>query len=86
MGRLRDLDRAVERRWPWLGNWGNLSLATHVRYVMRLLAAGQVTSLVLYAVASPHWAWTVGCATLSMAFAATFHLRRRLKAAGPAVG
>lgn len=78
MGRLRELDRSVERRWPWLAGWENVSTAAHARFVMALLAVGMVASSALSSTGNFESAWGVAVVTGGAALGATFALQRRL--------
>ena len=78
MAALRDLDRAVERRWPWLMGWDHISTAAHARYVMGVLAVGLLASFVFYLNGNAGSAWGVAVATTGAALGALFRLAVRL--------
>ena len=78
MGRLRELDRSLERRWPWLGDWENITAAAHARFVMCVLVVGLVASFALYAVGNDDAAWGVAVVTGFSSVGPLLRLERRL--------
>lgn len=75
----RDLDRAAERRFPWLFGWESRSLSWHAGYVLWVLGVGGALSLALSVLAGPDTAWSVAIATCWGALGAQLQLWRRLR-------
>ena len=75
----RDLDRAVERRFPGFFGWESRSLSWHAGYVLWVLGLGWAGAFLLYVFGGPDAAWGVAVGTLACAFGATLQLYRRLR-------